>query len=78
MWDRKTALRRGDAPGSRGVFFLPEGRTYSPPAKRAVVCLRHRALSEGDAASAEAFWTMLHFCGTVIIVHAGDKGSSKQ
>ena len=29
-------------------LFSPEGRTYSPPVKQAVVCLRHRALSEGD------------------------------
>ena len=28
-------------------LFSPEGRTYSPPVKQAVVCLRHRALSEG-------------------------------
>ena len=31
-------------------LFSPEGRTYSPPVKQAVVCLRHRALSEGDFA----------------------------
>ena len=31
-------------------LFSPEGRTYSPPVKQAVVCLRHRALSEGDVA----------------------------
>jgi hypothetical protein len=31
----------------------------------------HRALSEGDAASAEALWTMPHFCGIAVIVHAG-------
>ena len=36
-------------------FFYSEGRTYSPLVKQAVVCLRHRALSEGDAASAEAY-----------------------
>ena len=29
-------------------LFSPEGRTYSPPVKQAVVCLRHRALSEED------------------------------
>ena len=32
----------------------PEGRTYSPLAKQAVVCPWHRALFEEDASSAEA------------------------
>jgi hypothetical protein len=40
----------GDLP-----LFSPEGRTYSPPVKQAVVCLRHRALSEGDCG----------FCGSL-------------
>ena len=29
-----------------------------------------RALSEGDAAVATALWTMPHFCGIAVIVHA--------
>ncbi len=44
-------------PGA-ALFFLPEGRTYSPP-EGAVVCLRHRALSEGDCAFCGSLQTML-------------------
>lgn len=52
----RNTIEIGGRSGRPGRFsFYPEGRTYSPPAKRAVVCLRHRALSEGDAASAEAY-----------------------
>ena len=49
----KTNLNfRWEVSGKPGafLFFLPEGRTYSPPVKQAVVCLRHRALSVGDFA----------------------------
>ena len=50
---------------------FPKGRTYSPPAKQAVVSFlrQARALSEGDAASAEAYGR----CGQAPIVHAGHK-----
>lgn len=39
-------------------LFSPEGRTYSPPVKQAVVCLRHRALSEGDCGCCGSLQTM--------------------
>ena len=39
-------------------LFSPEGRTYSPPVKQAVVCLRHRALSEGDCGCCDILQTM--------------------
>ena len=39
-------------------LFSPEGRTYSPPAKQAAVCLRHRALSEGDCGCCDSLQTM--------------------
>ena len=63
-------LGRG-AFGQPGVPFLlsrrahllttPKGRWYA---------LRHRALCEADAASAEALWTMPQLCGAAVIVHA--------
>ena len=44
-----------DVPGQPGhPSSYPEGRTYSPLAKQAVVCPWHRALFEEDTASAEA------------------------
>ena len=44
-----------DVPGQPGhPSSFPEGRTYSPLAKQAVVCPWHRALFEEDAACAEA------------------------
>ena len=39
-------------------LFSPEGRTYSPPVKQAVVCLRHRTLSEGDCGFCGSLQTM--------------------
>ena len=36
-------------------FKIPKGRTYSPPACGWWYCLRQPWLSEGDAASADAF-----------------------
>ena len=39
-------------------LFSPEGRTYSPPVKQAVVFLRHRALSEGDCGCCGSLQTM--------------------
>ena len=51
------------APGNRGASFPPAGRTYSPPAKQAVVCLRHRALCEADAAAAAASRQCHSTCG---------------
>ena len=39
-------------------LFSPEGRTYSPPAKQAAVCLRHRALSEGECGCCDSLQTM--------------------
>ena len=53
---------------------FPEGRTYSPPAKgrrwypsrwSGTCALR------GGCGSCGSLWTMPHFCGSVIIVHAG-------
>ena len=46
------------APGNRSASLFPEGRTYSPPVKQAVVCLRHRALSEGDCGFCGSLQTM--------------------
>ena len=46
------------APGNRSASLFPEGRTYSPPVKQAVVCLRHRALSEGDCGCCGSLQTM--------------------
>ena len=52
-------------------FSFPEGRTYSPPDYIGRwYPLWGRALCEAVVAPAGALWTMLHFCGTVIIVHA--------
>lgn len=52
-------------------FSFPEGRTYSPPDYIGRwYPLWGRALCEAVAAPAGALWTMLHFFGTVIIVHA--------
>ena len=43
------------------LLTTPKGRWYA---------LRHRALCEADAASAEALWTMPQLCGAAVIVHA--------
>ncbi len=49
-------LRRGGRSGNRASrFFYPEGRTYSPPRRGGGISCGNRALSEGDAASAEAY-----------------------
>ena len=58
------------APGNRGASVFPEGRTYSPPRWGGGISYGNRALSEGDAAAAAALWTMPHFCGIAVIVHA--------
>ena len=47
------------------LFFYPEGRTYSPPAKAgggSPPIGRARALSEGDCGVCGRRWTRLHFC----------------
>ena len=50
-WENKSKFQMGGLRETGGLpLFSPEGRTYSPPVKQAVVCLRHRALSEGDFA----------------------------
>ena len=50
-WENKSKFQMGGLRKNGGLpLFSPEGRTYSPPVKQAVVCLRHRALSEGDFA----------------------------
>lgn len=55
-------LYAGGPPGNRGLsFFVPEGRTYSPPAKAgggSPPVGRARALSEGDCVSCGSRWTM--------------------
>lgn len=55
------------------AFSFPEGRTYSPPdyiGRWYPSRWSGRALCEAFAAPVRALWTMLHFCKTVIIVHA--------
>jgi len=50
-WENNSKFQMGGLRKNGGLpLFSPEGRTYSPPVKQAVVCLRHRALSEGDFA----------------------------
>lgn len=56
-----------EASGKPGafLFFIPKGRTYSPPAKAgggSPSVGRARALSEGDCSSCGSRWTRLHFC----------------
>lgn len=61
------------------LFFYPEGRTYSPPAKAgggSPPVGRARALSEGDCGSCGSRWTRLHFCQTASLAHAVGAGVS--
>ena len=61
------------------LFFYPEGRTYSPPAKAgggSPPVGRARALSEGDCGSCGSRWTRLHFCQTASLAHAVGAGLS--
>ena len=60
-------------------FFVPEGRTYSPPAKAgggSPPVGRARALSEGDCGSCGSRWTRLHFYQTASLAHAVGAGVS--
>ena len=60
-------------------LFVPEGRTYSPPAKAgggSPPVGRARALSEGDCGSCGSRWTRLHFCQTASLAHAVGAGVS--
>ena len=60
-WENNSKFQMGGLRETGGLLlFSPEGRTYSPPVKQAVVCLRHRALSEGDFA----------FCGKRQTIHS--------
>ena len=58
-WENKSKFQMGGLRETGGLpLFSPEGRTYSPPAKQAAVCLRHRALSEGDCGCCDSLQTM--------------------
>ena len=58
-WENKSKFQMGGLRKNGGLpLFSPEGRTYSPPVKQAVVCLRHRALSEGDCGFCGSLQTM--------------------
>ena len=60
-----------DVPGQPGhPSSYPEGRTYLPLAKQAVVCPWHRALFEEDASSAEAVGQGFFYCGVHILACA--------
>ena len=58
-WENNSKFQMGGLRKNGGLpLFSPEGRTYSPPVKQAVVCLRHRALSEGDCGCCDSLQTM--------------------
>ena len=61
-------------------FSFPEGRTYSPPdyiGRWYPSRWSGRALCEALAAPVGALCTMLHFCESVIIVHAVGRRTAK-
>ncbi len=53
---------------------FPEGRTYSPPVRRTgggTAASHQPCALRGGCGSCGSLWTMPHFCGSVVIVHAG-------
>ena len=71
----QTEFAKQERPGSPGRSAIsgPKGAlTHHPPLAGGGIppVGRNRALSEGDAAVATVVWTMPHFCGIAVIVHA--------